>query len=187
MNPHHDSDPTPDAIPSSRAHPAPVIRGHLIGARDGGHWIFTKPHRGDQFDLTTGACRMACIIDGIRYDTSTATLVARHSGIDVYGLFHFRWLFLANHGAWFTVSVDGRVEQMLETSSHLRVVPPESVLDVARLMIQPDDCLRFLVDWYCGGWIPRNDGYVRSWAEEALSADDCAIARECIACMPAAR
>jgi hypothetical protein len=183
MNPHTDSTPDPDAMRAARAHPESIIRGHLIGARDGGHWIFTKPHWDDRFDLTSGECRMARVIGGLRYDTAASVLVARHSGIDVYGLFHFRWLFLANHGAWFTVHIDGQVEQFRETASDLRLVPTQSVLQVARLMIEPGDCLRFLTEWYGGGWIPRDDDEARSWAEEILPADDCervlgAIARK---------
>lgn len=184
MNPHTDSTPNPDASPTVRTHPRPIIHGHLIGARDGGHWIFTKPHWDDQFDLTSGECRMARVIGGLRYDTSASMLVARHSGIDVYGLFHFRWLFLANHGAWFTVHIDGHVEQFRETSSDLRLVPAQSVLQVARLMIEPVDCLRFLMEWYGGGWIPRDDDEARSWAEEVLSADDCERVLDAFARMP---
>lgn len=184
MNPHTDSTPNPDASPTVRHHPDPIIYGHLIGARDGGHWTFTKPHWGDWFDLTSGECRMARVIAGIRYDTSISTLVARHSGIDVYGLFHFRWLFLASHGAWFAVHVEGQVEQFRETFSDLRLVPAQSVLQVARLMIQPGDCLRFLTEWYCAGWIPHDDDEARSWAEEVLSADDCEKVLDAIARMP---
>lgn len=184
MNPYTDSTPNSNASPTTRIHPDPIIYGHLIGARDGGHWTFTKPHWGDWFDLTSGECRMARVISGLRYDTSTSTLVARHSGIDVYGLFHFRWLFLTNHGAWFTVHVEGQVEQFRETASDLRLVPAQSVLQVARLMIQPGDCLRFLTEWYCGGWIPRDDDEARSWAEEVLSADDCEKVLNAIARMP---
>lgn len=183
MNPHSDSTPNPNATSAASAHPEPIIHGHLIGARDGGHWVFTKPHWDDWFNLTSGECRMARVIRGIRYDTSASVLVARHSGIDVYGLFHFRWLFLANHGAWFTVHIDGQVEQFRETSSDLRLVPAQSVMQVARLMIEPDDCLRFLTAWYGGGWIPRDDDEVRSWAEEALSANDCEIVLQAIAAM----
>lgn len=184
MNPQIDSTPNPDETPAKNVHPEPIIRGHLIGARAGGHWIFTKPHWDDRFDLTSGECRMARVIHGIRYDTSASALVARHSGIDVYGLFHFRWLFLANHGAWFTVHVEGQVEQFRETSSDLRPVPAQSVLQVARLMIEPGECLRFLMAWYCGGWIPRDDDEARSWAEEALCADDCEKVLDAIARMP---
>ena len=184
MNPHTDSTPNSNASPTARIHPHPIIYGHLIGARDGGHWTFTKPHWGDWFDLTSGECRMARVISGLRYDTSISTLVARHSGIDVYGLFHFRWLFLASHGAWFTVHVEGQVEQFRETSSELRLVPTQSVLQVARLMIQPGDCLRFLTEWYCGGWIPRDDDEARSWAEEVLPANDCEKVLDAIARMP---
>lgn len=185
MNPHTDSTPNMNETPVVRIHPEPIIRGHLIGARDGGHWLFTKPHWNDRFDLTSGECRMARVIRGLRYDTSASVLVARHSGIDVYGLFHFRWLFLANHSAWFTVHIEGQVEQFRETSSDLRIVPTQSVLQVARLMIEPGDCLRFLTEWYGGGWVPRDDDEARAWAEEVLSADDCEMALNAIAHMPA--
>ena len=65
MNPHIDSMPNPDVSPTVRTHPKPIIHGHLIGARDGGHWVFTKPHWDDRFDLTSGECRMARVIRGM--------------------------------------------------------------------------------------------------------------------------
>jgi hypothetical protein len=49
------------------------------------------------------------IIAGLRYDTDTATLVARWSNMDDTGNFHFHWerLYRTPNGNWFTLGGGG--------------------------------------------------------------------------------
>ncbi|MGH8190787.1 MAG: hypothetical protein ACREP2_05010 [Rhodanobacteraceae bacterium] len=160
--------------------PEPILTGEFLARHDGRHILLGKAERGDEFDLTTGECRVARVIRGIRYDTAKAILVVGSSALELADGFSLQRLYRAEHLAWFLLRMEWWDGIGFRNEDFIRPVPDEHVLHRVRGIIRTADALHFLLDWYCGGWIPRNDRYARSWAEEALSADDCEIVLDAI-------
>lgn len=153
--------------------PEPIIREAYRRNSDGSHVSMSVPARGDHFNLSTGEVNVARIIAGVRYDTVRATLVAGKSGIDDVGNYELRRLYRAAHGAYFLLRMDWSDEEGFYGPDFIHPLADADVLMTVRTIIAPTDCLVFLRDWYCAGWIPRNDAEAQLWAEQTLSADDC--------------
>jgi hypothetical protein len=113
------------------------------------------------------------VIDGLRYDTHQAALVASVFELDDAWDLHQWGLFRGDHGRWFVVKMRTGYQEGAEIVQTIHPLPDGRVLGFARNLVTPELCLRFLLDWYCTGWIPRNDPFVRDWAEADLSAGDC--------------
>ena len=153
--------------------PKPIIRESHIRNSDGSPVKLTVPSRGDHFDISTGEVSVARIIGGVRYDTVRATLIVAKSGLDAIGTYEMRRLYRATHGAYFLLHMDWSIDEGFYGTDFIKPTFDGHVLMIARTMIAPTDCLAFLRDWYCQGWIPRDDSDAQQWAESTLSADDC--------------
>lgn len=153
--------------------PEPIMREGYIRNGDGSHVTLSVPARGDHFNLSTGEVTVARVIGGVRYDTVRATLIAGKSGLDEICHYELRRLYRASHGAYFLLRMDWSDEEGFFGTDFIKPTPDVHVLTIARMMIAPADCLDFLRNWYCAGWIPRNDIEAQQWAEQMLSADDC--------------
>ena len=153
--------------------PEPIMREEYIRNGDGSHVTLGAPVRGDHFNLSTGEVTVARVIGGVRYDTVRATLIAGKSGFDEIGNYELRRLYRATHGGYFLVRMDWSDDEGFHGTDFIKPTADAHVLTMARMMIAPNDCLEFLRNWYCAGWIPRNDIEAQQWAEQMLSADDC--------------
>lgn len=153
--------------------PEPIMREGYICNSDGSHVTLSVPARGDHFNLSTGEVTVARVCGGVRYDTVRATLIAGKSGLDEICHYELRRLYRASHGAYFLLRVDWSDEEGFFGTDFIKPTPDAHVLTIARMMVAPADCLDFLRNWYCAGWIPRNDIEAQQWAEQMLSADDC--------------
>jgi hypothetical protein len=154
--------------------PDPIVNENYLRNGDGSHLTVGSPFRGDHFDLSTGECNVARVIAGIRYDTAQATLIASKGTIDEDACnYRLNRLYRASHGAFFLLTMEWSHEEGFVGPDFIRRVADEMVLTFARDIVPPADCVRFFRDWYCTGWIPRNDSEAQGWAEFCLSADDC--------------
>ena len=152
----------------------PIITECYLRHSDGRHVTVDIPYRGDHFNLSTGECRVARIIGGIRYDTSRATLIAGTGMLDEdTGAYWLKRLYRATHGAYFELRMVWPDEFGFEDTNFIRPMSEDRVLNFARTLVLPHDCMRFLLNWYWTGWIPRNDVLAQAWAERVLSDDDC--------------
>jgi len=154
--------------------PEPIVNDEYLRNGDGSHVTVSSPFRGDHFNLSTGECSVARVIGGVRYDTVRATLIASVGMVDKdtleYGL---KRLYRATYGAYFLLRMQWTDEQGFRATDFILPIADGDVLGFARILVPPRDCARFLRDWYCSGWIPRNDIVAQQWAEDCLSADDC--------------
>ncbi|MHB8474603.1 MAG: hypothetical protein ACYDC8_17525 [Gammaproteobacteria bacterium] len=154
--------------------PNPIINDHRLRNGDGSHVTVSAPYKGDHFDLTTGDITVARVIGGKRYDTAQATLIASEGVVDTdTGGYRLKRLYRANHGGYFTVRMEWENDIGFGQENFISSILEDQVLGVARMIVQHSDCLRFLREWYCAGWIPRNDIQAQEWAEDSLPADDC--------------
>ena len=154
--------------------PKPIINEYYLRNGNGSHMTVGIPYRGDHFNLSTGECSVARVIGGVRYDTVRAALIASMSAIDEdTGTYRVKRLYRSMHGAYFVLNMQWSDEYGFPDPDFIQPISDESVMNVARFIIPPQDCFRFLNDWYCAGWIPRNDIDAQKWAESCLSADDC--------------
>lgn len=154
--------------------PEPIINEHYPRNLNGNHMTVGIPFRGDHFNLSTGECCVARVIGGIRYDTVRATLIAGVSSVDEdTGAYRLKRLYRATHGNYFVLDMQWSGETGFDNPDFIQPINDDSVLRVARFITPPRDCMRFFCDWYCAGWIPRNDVEAQKWAEFCLSADDC--------------
>jgi len=153
--------------------PEPIMRERYIRNGDGSHVTLSVPARGDHFNLSTGEVTVARVIGGVRYDTVRATLIAGKGGLDEICHYELWRLYRASHGAYFLLRMEWSDEEGLFGTDFIKPTPDAHVLTIARMMVTPPDFLAFLRDWYCAGWIPRNDIEAQQWAESTLSADDC--------------
>lgn len=154
--------------------PKPIRFGPGIGSPENEHVIVERERRKDHLDLTTCECAVARMIGGVRYGTGDADLVASHSLIDDDQIFLLRQLYRGHDARWFLLQVQWFFESRRCNDNLIVPIPDDKVLGQLRTLVRDDDCFALLRDWYGNGWIPRNDAFVQKWAEDVLSADDCA-------------
>lgn len=140
--------------------------------------------QGDFFNLTTGDCHVARYLDGFWFDTSRSLLVAGVAITTPNDGFALHRLYRAEHLAWFVLEMQwwGRIG--FRNDHFIHPLPDAQVVNTARSPVGNAGTLRFLLDWYVNGWIPRNDVLARAWAEEALSPTDCDLVLEGITSLP---
>jgi hypothetical protein len=164
--------------------PAPIVNDQHLPPVEGEHPTVLLPDFDDSFDFTTGDCRIARTLNGIRCDTRDATLCASVGSVDAANGYFLRRLYRASAGHWFAVRLDWWHTFGLWGDDFIVQVPVDRVLDVARAVVPDKDCRRFLTDWYCGGWIPRCDDCARHWATHSLSGEDRDAVMQAIASLP---
>ncbi|HEX7369992.1 MAG TPA: hypothetical protein VF284_06900 [Rhodanobacteraceae bacterium] len=153
--------------------PKPIRSGPGLGSPGDKHFIVENARRKDYLDLTTCECRVARVIDGVRYGTGDADLVASRSVIEVNQYFSLRQLYRGRDERWFLLQVQWFFDSERCNDNLIVPIAYQSVLGELRQLVSDDDCFALLRDWYVDGWLPRNDGFVQQWAEATLSADDC--------------
>lgn len=164
--------PTNNPIPT--APPIPVLRDYHLIASNGDPMIWENEYQSSEVNLTTGVIRYARVLDRIRYDTQQATLVAGWARLRNFpGGYRIQRLYRGHHGRFFVIAVDWHGHSTPFSGIALAPVPDSDVLLAAQHMVGDDDAFVFLRDWYLGGWLPREDAAVQSWAERVLSAGDC--------------
>lgn len=140
--------------------------------------------QGDFFNLTTGDCHVARYLNGFWFDTSRSMLVAGVAMTTPADGFALHRLYRTEHLTWFVLEMLWWDRIGFRNDDFIHPIPDAQVVNTARSLVGNAGSLRFLLDWYANGWIPRNDNLARSWAEEALSPDDCDIVLANIACLP---
>lgn len=156
-----------------RSMPSPIRYGSGLRMRRDAHFIIEPARHGDVLDLTTCDACIARVIHGIRYDTQRAFLVASRSGFDNELFFGLRQIFRGYDHRWFALQVQLTLDSGACNTNLIMPIPDERVLPSLRQVVRDEDCWPFLRDWYCMGWIPRNDAFAQAWAEAVLPADDC--------------
>lgn len=153
--------------------PKPIRSGPGLGSPENNHLIVERARRRDRLDLTTCECAVARVIDGVRYGTGDADLVASRSFLEDEQYFLLRQLYRGRDERWFLLQVQWFFASRQCNDNLIVPIPNDKVLGELRTLVCDDDCLTLLRDWYIGGWLPRNDAFVQQWAESILSADDC--------------
>jgi hypothetical protein len=153
--------------------PQSIVREARLLYAGGKEFELRDERREDNYNLSTGEVRVARIMQGIRYDTTRATLVVgdgEFSGNDSYRL---RRLYRTKNGTFFLLQMLWSAELGFIDRPAIVVVEDEAVLGVAKGLLRGEDILPFMLDWYCAGLLPLDDAYVQRWAEAILSADKC--------------
>jgi hypothetical protein len=166
------------------APPKPIRSGPGLGSPEDKHFIVENARRKGYLDLTTCECKVARVIGGIRYGTGDADLVASRSLIEVEQYFSLRQLYRGRDGRWFLLQVQWTFDSERCNDNLIVPIAYYDVLDELRTLVCEDDCFELLRDWYCQGWLPRNDMVVQQWAEAVLSADDCQYVINCFGLIP---
>ncbi|HEX7369990.1 MAG TPA: hypothetical protein VF284_06890 [Rhodanobacteraceae bacterium] len=167
--------------------PDPVINDQHLPPVNGEHPTVYAERCNDSFDFTTGECRIARRMDGIPFDTSDATLCASVGTLDIANGYSLRRLYRVSFDYWFAVRLDWWHTYGLWDDDFVAEVPRDRLLDAARALVPDKDCRRFLIDWYCGGWMPRCDDCARHWATHVLSGEDRETVLAAIAALPSER
>lgn len=153
--------------------PTPIRCGPRLGAADGEPFIVENAQRKDSLDLTTCKCKVARVINGFRYDTQDADLVASRSFVNLTQDFSLRQVYRGHDNRWFRLQVNWFFESKRCNDDLIVPIAYCGVLTELRRLVRDGDCFTFLRDWYAAGWLPRNDLFVQQWAEATLSADEC--------------
>lgn len=139
---------------------------------------------GTRLNVVTGEYRIAELIRGILYDTDRSTLVASVTSIDAANGFNLRRLYRTGEGYWFAVHLSWWHRLFVVADEFLWPLPDDAVLGIATALVPDKDCLRFILDWYAAGLIPRNDAIANCWAKHVLTGADLEAARASIASLP---
>lgn len=164
--------------------PAPVVHDHHLPPVDGVHPTIELPDDDIAFDLATGECRVARVIEGVHLDTRASTLVASVGTLDIANGYSFRRLYRTHDLHWFAMRLEWWSTVGLWDDDFISPVADERVVDVARALVPDAACKRFLLEWYCGGFVPRCDASAVHWAQHALSIGDCQVVMDAIAHLP---
>lgn len=167
-----------------RSMPSPIRFGPGLRTRRDAHFIVEPARHGDVLDLTSCDCSIARVINGIRYDTRRAFLVAAMSCFSDDMFFGLRQIFRGFDHRWFALQVQLTLDSGACNDNLIMPIPDERVLPSLRQMLREEDCWPLLRYWYCGGWIPRNDAIAQEWAEAVLAADDCQQIINCFGLIP---
>ena len=140
---------------------------------DGSDVIVDVAEFGDSYNLGTGEVTAARMIGGIRYDITTASLVA---GIGEYFGFHryaLSRVYRTADGRFFQLKMVWSEDTDFTGSSGIELLEDDAVLATLQMHVADSQLAELVRDWYCPGLLPRDDGFIQRWAESALSADDC--------------
>lgn len=153
--------------------PEPIQAETRLQRLDGSDVIVDVPDFGDSYNLGTGEVTVARMIGGIRYDTTTASLVA---GIGEY--FGFRRYALSRvyrtaDGRFFQLKMVWSEDPDFTGSAGIEPLEDSAVLATLQVHVADNRLAELVRGWYCPGLLPRDDGFIQRWAESALSADDC--------------
>jgi len=149
--------------------PTPIVREPRAVDTDGSELAF-RTDMGDYINLTTGKFEIARIIDGRRWDTRTATLVAG-SGSQLDGLSISRLYRVSQH-EYFHVYFKWVREWAFIERPVIKVIEYIDVFDTAMELILREDLYTFLRDWQLPGWLPYDFGAAKGYVEMLLPADD---------------
>lgn len=153
--------------------PEPIQAETRLQNLDGSDVIVDVPEFGDSYNLGTGEVTVARMIAGIRYDTTTASLVA---GIGEYFGFHryaLSRVYRTADGRFFQVKMVWSEDPDFTGSAGIEPLEDDAVLAALHIHVADSKLAELVRDWYCTGLLPRNDGFIQRWAESALSADEC--------------
>lgn len=153
--------------------PKPVVRESRIRRGDASDFIIVHARMGDSFNLSTGEVRVARIIGGIRYDTTQADLVFGYGEFHGYCCYRLFRLYRTSAGRFFWLSLQWAEDEGCVGFDAITVLENERVLPAVRMWMSDGDVSEFLLNWYCPGWLPRDDALAQAWAESILSADEC--------------
>ena len=151
----------------------PIRAETRLQSLDGSDVIVDVPELGDSYNLGTGEVTVARMIGGIRYDTTTASLVA---GIGEYFGFHryaLSRVYRTADGRFFQVKMVWSEDPDFTGSAGIEPLEDDAVLATLHIHVADSKLTELVRDWYCPGLLPRDDGFIQRWAESALSADDC--------------
>jgi len=149
--------------------PDPIVNETRVWHRDGADLIIGDLAKNDYFNMTTGEVRVARIVDGVRLDTTQATLIfGRGTFDDSYRLVR---LYRTVAGKFFALNVEWADEFGIIGGDLLHPIEDGRVMSVAQMYIGTSDTLAFLRDWSGGGWLPRDEFLARRWGAAVLSAD----------------
>lgn len=152
--------------------PRALSLGPVLRRRDGEPLVVKDARMGDLINLSTAECHVARVMDGVRYDTDRADLVLRRSTVE-YGYYRMTQVFRGHDRHWFQLSLVYNFEWAQREGGEIRRLADDEVLPALRKALAGDDGEPLLRDWYLRGWIPRDDAFVRAWAEATLPADAC--------------
>lgn len=154
---------------TTEAFPDPIVNETRVWHEDGTDLIIGDHAKNDYINLTTGEVRVARIVNGVRLDTTQATLILGRGDIDeTYRLVR---LYRTLTGKFFVLNVQWADEFGIIGDNLLHPIEDARVMSVVQRYIGASDTLPFLRDWYGGGWLPPDDRLVRRWAAAALPAD----------------
>ena len=152
--------------------PSPVVREERIMLGDRSSLIIRQAHKRDSFNLSTGEVSVARIIDGERIDTQHADLVignGEFAGGDCYTLTR---IYRTPAAKFFVLNMQWTVELGFVICDLQPIRFNNRVLVMIRNLIARKDIMTLLNGWYCGGWLPQDDVFVRDWVATELSCDD---------------
>ena len=149
--------------------PDPIVNETRVRHGGGADLIIGDRTKNDYINLTTGEVRVARIVDGVRLDTTQATLIfGRGTFGDTYRLVR---LYRTVAGKFFALNGEWADEFGIIGGDLLHPIDDGRVMPVAQIYIGATGTLPFLRDWYGGGWLPRDERSVGRWAAAVLSAD----------------
>lgn len=153
--------------------PEPIRAETRLQYLDGSDVIVDVPEFGDSYNLGTGEVTVARMIGGIRYDTTTASLVA---GIGEYFGFHryaLSRVYRTADGGFFQVKMMWSEDPEFTGSAGIELLEDDAVLATLQIHVADSKLAELVRDWYCPGLLPRDNGFIQRWAESAMSADNC--------------
>lgn len=152
--------------------PPPIINDARLPSIAFRHPPVVGASDGTRFNPVTGECRVVRLVGGLVYDTDDSELVASVCGTDAAKGLSLRRLYRAHHGRWFVIHLQYWHKFLVIANELMWPLPDYGVLPIARSLVPDKDCLAFLLDWYGGNFLPRDDDLVQEWAVDALSPTD---------------
>jgi hypothetical protein len=113
------------------------------------------------------------VLRGVRYDTARAALIVGHGELMDADGYQLGRIYRTTEASFFNLSMQWAYGIWFVEVPTIEVVDPEDLLTLAKQILRDEDVLQFLSNWYCAGYLPKDDPFVQQWAEDVLSADDC--------------